>query len=225
MSDYIMDEDEEVGFLPLLGAAGSLLGGLLGGDDDKKGGAPPVLMGAGGASGPSLTEIVAALKGPIEAAGIGQASPLRQVGPDQMRELVKGLVATVPSPVRAQVKAALAQASAEAGNKRSKLDGIVRGVDKKFQGPVKATLKALQLASTQREATSQHNDLVLTDKRWRGVREANRTQQKRLDSIMRRLDALGAHVEQRLGGKLAIVRGGKAIDVLGGRGVLKGADT
>lgn len=214
--------DEEVGFLPLIGGlVSSLFGGMGGGD--KAAPAPaaapaPVVVGGGG--GADIGAIIGALTPAIKAAGIPENSPLRNVSADQMRSVVKELLQTVPVPVRRQVTQAVEAIQGKNLNASAKLNRVVAQVDNKFKPKLQATLAALTLAKEQREATSEHKGIIRNEKRWRKSAAAQRAQAKRLNAIMGRIDAIGAHVEERLGGKLAIVRGGRRIDILGGSTVL-----
>lgn len=217
MFDDFGGEEEELGqFGELLSMGAGLLGNLIGGGKKKKGGAPaPAAAPSDGAS------IVAALRPAIDAAGIPPASNLRNVSPEQMRTLVKELLATVPPPVRAQVSEALAQARAESGNTEAKIVKIVKDIDEKFQPQLQATIAALKLAEDQRAATSQHRNIVLNEQRWRRSQKADRNVDERLAEILTRMEAMGAHMEERLGGNIAIVKGRKRIDILGGARTLK----
>jgi hypothetical protein len=198
---------------------------LLGGKKKKSGKAPaaagPVMQTGGG--GDNTGAIVSALQPAIRAAGIPEASPLRSVSPDQMRTLVKELLVTVPPPVRSQVSQALRDVQGQNMQTAAKLQAVASSIDKKFRPQLAATMAALRMARDQRLASSEHKGIVRNETRWRKSLAADRDQKKRLEDILAKLEGLGAHLEERLGGDLAIVRGKRRIDILGGAKALSKA--
>lgn len=223
-----MDEDEETGFLgAIAGLASSVLGGLLGGKKKGKAKAAPAAAGGPvmqtGGGGDNTGAIISALQPAIRAAGIPASSPLRTVSPDQMRTLVKELLVTVPPPVRSQVTQALRDVQGQNMQTAAKLQKVAHQIDQKFRPQLAATMAALTLARDQRIASSEHKGIVRNESRWRKSLDADRKQKARLDEILAKLEGLGAHLEEKLGGDLAIVRGKRRIDILGGAKALNRA--
>jgi hypothetical protein len=191
------EHDPELGFLPLLAAAipmvTSLAGSLLSKKSKKGGGPPPEA-----AQAQSIADILSKAIG--QDAGKGEVS---------IKDVVRNIVSTVPSPVIGQVKAALQELklAKEAGdNKRAVL---VNAVDNKLGPHVGAILAAAKAASLQRQATYEHNKLKAKTKFRKDVTGS-------LHRISKRLN----HIENRLN-RAAIVQGQSRIDILGGRNLLE----
>jgi hypothetical protein len=186
-----------MGFLPLLAAAipmvTSLAGSLLSKKGSKGGGPPPE---AGQAQG--VLDILTKAIGGDESKG-----------ENSIKEVIRNIVSTVPSPVQSQVVAAIREMrNAQKAGVETRTQ-LVNAVDAKFSPQVHAMLAALKAAQIQKQATYEHAHL----KKKEAFR-SNTTES--LADIQRRLIAM----ETRLN-RAAIVQGKTRIDLLGGRNVLE----
>jgi formate dehydrogenase maturation protein FdhE len=189
--------DKEMGFLPLLAAAvpmvTSLAGSLLSKKSSKGGGPPPEAAQAQG-----VLDIL------TKAIGGDEGS-----GENSIKEVVRNIVSTVPSPVQKQVMAAIKELkNAEKAGVETR-NQLVNAVDAKFAPQVTAMLAALKAAQIQKQATYEHDHL----KKKEAFRSSTT---KSLADIQRRLIA----IEQRFA-RSAIVQGENKIALLGGRAMLE----
>lgn len=185
------DDDDEMGFLPLLAAAvpmvTSLAGSLLS-KKDKSGGAPPEAAQAQGV----LDILTKAMTGED-----GEKAT-------SIADIVKNVVSTVPSPVVNQVKKAINEMkNAEKASAASRGE-IVKSVDAKFGPQITAMLAGLKAQQLQQQATYEHNVLKAQEAFKKGTTQT-------LSDIAKRLIL----IEQRLGAS-ALVRGKPAIAIMGG---------
>lgn len=196
------DDDREMGIFPAIAAAipmvTSLAGSLLskGGGKDGKSPAPEAAQAQG------ILDVLTRAVGGDESKG-----------ENSIKEVVRNIVATVPSPVLKQVKAAIqelkhAEKSKAAGETRAR-DLIVNKVDSKFGPQIGALLAGLKAQQLQRQATFEHDRL-----KAKAAFRSNTTNS--LNAIMQRLNA----IEHRLNTS-AVVRGESRISALGGRYVLE----
>lgn len=189
--------DKEMGFLPLLAAAvpmvTSLAGSLLSKKSSKGGGPPPE---AGQAQ--NVLDIL------TKAIGADESK-----GETSIKEVIRNIVSTVPSPVQKQVVAAIKELkNAEKAGIESRTR-LVNAVDAKFAPQVHAMLAALKAGQIQKQATYEHQHLKKKEMFRSGTT-------KSLADIQRRLIAM----EQRLA-RSAIVQGENKIALLGGRAMLE----
>jgi len=190
-------DDPELGFLPLLAAAipmvTSLAGSLMSKKSSKGGGPPP----EAGQANKVLDVLTKA---------IGQDT---SKGETSIKDVVRNIVATVPSPVIGQVKAALAELKAAQQAGVQSRTTLVNAVDGRFGPQLHAMLAALKAGALQKQATYEHNRIKSRDKTRRETRDALQSMAKKLDHIERRLN------------RAAIVQGDTRISLLGGRGLLE----
>ncbi len=189
--------DLELGFLPMLAAAIPMVANLAGSLMSKKsskGGGPPPEAGKAQDVLDMLTKAVGGDEGK---------------GETSIKDVVKNIVATVPSPVMKQVKDAITQMknSAKAGD--AARDLIVKKVDNRFGPQIHAMLAALKAESLQKQATYEHNKIKARDSFRKEVKG-------NISSINDKL----TRIERRLG-LSAVVTGDTRINLLGGRQVLE----
>lgn len=189
--------DNEMGFLPLLAAAipmvTSLAGSLLS-KKGKKGGGPPPEAG----QAQNVLDILTKAIGGDESKG-----------ENSIKEVIRNIVATVPSPVQKQVIAAIKEMrNAQKAGIETRTQ-LVNAVDAKFSPQVHAMLAALKAGQIQKQATYEHKHL----KKKEAFR-SNTT--KSLADIQRRLISM----ENRFA-RAAIVQGKNKISLLGGRSMLE----
>ncbi len=188
--------DQEVGIFPLVAAAIPAVAGLAGSllsKKSKSGKAPPEA-----AQAQNVLDLLTKAVGGDEGAG-----------ENSIKEVVRNIVATVPSPVLAQVKAAISELKnkEQAGVQRTV--SLVNKIDAQFKPQVTALLASLKAQQVQTQATDEHRRLVADDKYKRRVISS-------LDDTAGRLN----RIESRLN-RSAIVKGRKRIQLLGGREVLE----
>lgn len=192
-----MRDGKEMGIFPLIAAAipavAGLAGSLLSKKSSKTGGPPPE---AGQAQNvlDLLTKAVGGNEGE---------------GENTIKEVVRNIVATVPSPVMAQVKSAISELKNQEKAGEQKAVSLVNQIDAQFQPQITAMLAALKAQQNQTQATYEHKKIVADDaykKRVVGT----------LDDLLTRLNRM----EQRLKTS-AVVQGESRIALLGGRGVLE----
>ena len=201
-TDYIVNDDDtdEMGFLPaLLGAAVPLIAGALGGGDKKKKGAAP--------AGADLSALMSQI-----------------AGTDEIKNIVRELLATVPPPIKEQVRDVIRSVQAEGGNMKAAETALVKNIEKKFLPAVMKSINALKLAQTQREATSEHNSIAQTAKRWDKMMASQRSVSKNQKKIDNRLRSLQTTVDDVLINNKILPRravklagGNRGLDILSGR--------
>lgn len=191
---YRSEHDPELGFLPLLAAAVPMVTSLAGSLLSKKGksGAPPPEAGQAQEIAKLLTKAIGEDKGETS-----------------IKDVVRNIVATVPSPVIGQVKAALAELKAAQAEGIQKRDVIVNAVDSRLGPQVGALLAGLKASNLQKQATYEH-------KKLKSKAEFKTSVQSNLARISKRLDAIDARLN-----RAAIVQGQTRIDLLGGRNLLE----
>ena len=129
-------------------------------------------------------------------------------GENTIKEVVKNIVSTVPSPVMGQVKKALQELkNADKAQKESR-GQLVNAVDSKFGPQIHAVLASLKAAQLQRQATDEHNRIKAKDQFRKATTESLINVGKRLENI-----------EKRLNGS-AIVSGSR-LNMYGGRNILE----
>lgn len=189
--------DKEVGFLPMLAAAVPMVAGLAGSlmskKSSKSGQPPPEAAQAQGA----LDILTKALGGN---AGEGE---------NTIKEVVRNIVATVPSPVMEQVKAAISELKNAEQAGKQKTVSLVNQIDQQFQPQITAMLAALKTQQLQTQATDEHKRIV-----------ADNDYKKRVVTTLDDL-ALRLHRMEKRFNRSAIVQGEGRIALLGGRGVLE----
>lgn len=189
--------DEELGFLPMLAAAvpmvASLAGSLMAKKSSKGGGPPPE---AGQAQ--NVLDILTKAVG----GNTGE-------GENTIKEVVRNIVSSVPSPVLAQVKAAIAEMKNQENAGKQKTISLVNKIDSQFKPQVTAMLAALKAQQLQTQATDEHRRLVADDSYKKRVITS-------MDAMATRLH----RIEQRFK-RSALVKGENRIALLGGRGVLE----
>ena len=183
--------EPELGIFPLLAAAvpmvTSLAGSLLS-RKDKSGSSPPEAVQAQGV----LDLLTKAMTGED-----GQPAT-------SLKDVVKNVVSTVPSPVVGQVKKAINEMkNAEKATAQSR-SNLVNAVDAKFGPQIGALLAGLKAQQLQTQATYEHN----TIKTQEDFRKSTATN---LENIAKRLLTIEAAL-----GNSAVVRGQNRIAVLGG---------
>lgn len=192
--------DVEMGIFPLLAAAIPAVTGLVGklvGKKTKSGKPPPEA-----AEAQNVLDLLTRSIGGDE-----------KKGEKSIKDVIRNIVSTVPSPVLAQVKAGItelrnAQKAGEESRNRSKAQ-IVTAIDSKFGPQIHALLAGLKAQQLQKQATYEHNKL-------KSKAEFRRKSARDLAQILQSLN----RIEKRLN-RAAIVQGSNRIDILGGRGVLE----
>lgn len=189
-------DDPEMGFLPLLAAAvpavAGLAGSLLSKKSSKGGGPPPEAAQAQNVLG-LLTQALG-----------GDTSQ----GENTIKEVVKNIVSTVPSPVMSQVKKALQELKTADKAQKETRGQLVNAVDSKFGPQIHAVLASLKAAQLQRQATDEHNRIKAKDQFRKATTESLINVGKRLENIERRLQGS------------AIVSGSR-LNMYGGRNILE----
>ena len=181
--------DEELGALPAIPLIGPALKGLGG------------ILGIGGRT-------------KSKGSGSVQASGSVGLGGGDLREIIKSVVMTIPSPVRDQVKQALTDwQNGEQARAKARLD-MAGTVDATLQPKLKAALGALKTAQLQRLATSEHNSLKKRN-------QFRKRTGKDLKSILLKLDRLERQHMQILAalGESAVIRGKRPISIWGGAAI------
>lgn len=171
--------DEELGFLPALLAAAPLIstavGGLMGGNKGKSSPAP---------SGGNATDILAPILAAIQDAKLSDI---------QVKDIVKELIATVPPPIRNQVKASLEEFKRTGSDKKQTISNIVGSIDKQFAPQIDASLKILQESALQKVATNEHRIKVAEENRWKTNSSSQARILKRLDDLENRVVKKNIH--------------------------------
>lgn len=188
--------DPEMGFLPILAAAIPMVTSLAGSLLSKKGksGKPPPEAG----QAQNVLDLLSKAVGGDE--GKGESS---------IKDVVRNIVATVPSPVQKQVIAAIREMrNAQKAGLESRAQ-LVNAVDAKFKPQVTAMLAALKAAQIQKQATYEHKKLAS-----KAAFRTNTT--KSLADIQNRLN----RIENRFA-KSALVQGETKIALYGGRSALE----
>lgn len=187
-------DDHELGIFPAIAAAipmvANLAGSLLGKKD--KSGAPS----AEASSAQNVLDVLTKAIGGDPNEG-------------SIKEVVRNIVATVPSPVLKQVQDGIRQLRNSEKASANARDLIVQKVDTKFGPQIHALLAAVKAGQLQRAATNEHNIL-----KARNTFRSSTT--KSLADISKRL----AFIEQRLAAS-AVVQGADRIRILGGRRMLE----
>lgn len=173
------DEDEELGFAPLIAALPSIIGGISslfgGGGKDEAPPPPPPPMG-----------------GPMGQVGGGMSM---SAGPDPLSaDAVKGIVReiaqTVPPPVRQQVDDAVAQqfTKIKAGN--ADIGQLLGNIVKELGPQMGAQLKSVNKAALQRQATFEHSTIKRSDNRWENNAKAQNLILRRINDMEGRLGTM-----------------------------------
>lgn len=189
--------DKEVGVFPLIAAAlpavAGLAGSLLSKKSSKTGGAPPEA-----AQAQNVLDLLTKAVGGDEG-----------TGENTIKEVVRNIVSTVPSPVLAQVKAAISELKNKEQAGKQKTVSLVNQIDAQFKPQVTALLASLKAQQVQTQATDEHRRLVADDSYKKRVIAS-------LDDTSTRLN----RIESRLNSS-AIVKGPRRIQLLGGKAVLE----
>ena len=140
--------DDEMGIAPLIAAAApmaiDMAKNLLGGlMGGKKGGAAPAAPAA--PSGGGALDIEA------------------------IRGVVQSLLATLPPSIKSDLRSVLREVQATSSNREE----LARNIQSAVEPQLATAIAALQQATIQREATSEHNRLVKDDERWEGNKRVN----------------------------------------------------
>ena len=189
--------DREMGFLPLLAAAipmaTSLAGSLLSRKSSKGGGPPPEA-----AQAQNVLDVLTKAIGADEGAG-----------ENSIKEVVRNIVATVPSPVVGQVKKAIHELKNAEKAGIQKQVSLANTIDARFRPQITALLAGLQAQRLQTQATDEHKRIVAKTK-------FRKDTTKSLARIMTKLEL----IEKRLN-RSAVVSGENRIALFGGRNVLE----
>lgn len=196
----------ELGIFPLIASlAGPILGGILGGGGGEASGSAdiggvlssilPGLLGGGGAKG--------TVSGTVGIPGPQGATAA------QVSDIVRGIVRSVPPPIRDQMKAVLAIRDADSASAEDLGRRIVQNVGTEFAPQIATMLAALRVGRNQTNATQEHRSIVRDTEHWQDNADAHA-------QILARLE----RIEKRLTPGFAMVRG-REIDLLGGKTALK----
>ena len=189
--------DPEMGFLPMLAAAipmvANLAGSLLSKKSSKGGGPPPEANTA-----QNVLDVL------TKAIGGDESN-----GENSIKEVVRNIVATVPSPVLKQVKEGIQQLRNADKAQTVARDLIVQKVDSKFGPQIHALLAATKAAQLQKQATYEHNKIK--------SRESFR---KNTTNTLKSINERLAFIERRLANS-AVVQGQERMQVFGGKRVLE----
>jgi hypothetical protein len=197
--------DVEMGFLPIIAAAipavTSLVGSLFG-KKSAKTGAPP----------PEANTAKQVLDMLTQAGVSGSAS-----GSVDLKDVIKNIVATIPSPVIGQVKAAIAEMKNQASSEEQARDLITANIDAKFQPQLTALLATIKTQALQKQATHEHETIKAKEAFRKNTTDSLATGLSSLDNISRRLSAIEARLQTS-----AIASGPRRIALLGGKSVIEG---
>jgi len=181
--DYI-DSDEELGFLGMLTAIGSAIGGA-------------VKAGKGIAKAAKKKKAKKKAAAAAKKGKKGEAvaeSDYDDDFDDLEEELdaigtnVRNLITSIPEDIRRELTFGLAEFRNTANADKSEMDKMVGTISKQFKPTMDMVMELLKQKQLQTVATNEHNVIVKDDKRWK---ENTNNQLK----ILQRLDLL----EQRLG--------------------------
>jgi hypothetical protein len=171
-----LDDDEEVGILPLLGAllpmVAPLLGGILGGGSKDAPAAAP----------PDISSMLAQAAPLLAAAGGGSSIPA-----GALPGVARDIMGAIPGDIRGQVTDALRMfresklSQAQAGQR------IGEAVGAEFMPHVTAALAALNTSATQTQATDEHRNLVDRDAWRKEVRDGQQLIVNRLATLDKKL--------------------------------------
>ena len=193
--------DEDLGFW---GAVASAVPAVLGSVGKLFGG------GGGGKKGGDESAALGMLQNALGATGAKGSSP------EEIRAVVREIVSTVPSPVRAQVRDALR--AIQGNNARlaqTKLD-IAGKVDAAVKPALAASMAALKQAAEQRQATHEHKEITARA----AFRRDTGDSLSRIDKRLALLEAQYGNVAQTLGSS-AVITSPRRIALYGGKSVLQ----
>ena len=173
-------EDEELGFImPLLAA----IAGTGGGDSEGGGkiASPLETLGREVAAGRGILEtlgIVEPQKQDQILSGISgmtqpsqptviQAQQPSGASPTEIQYLVKDLLGSIAPPIRQKVREVINEMKGSDASEENLITNIQQRVGSNVMPELNKALKALKLAQTQAEATSEHRTLVQEADRWR----------------------------------------------------------
>jgi hypothetical protein len=194
-----------MGFLPIIAAAIPAVTGLVSSLFSKKSsktGEPP----------PEANTAKQILDTLSQAGLSGSAS-----GSLDLKEIVKNIVSTIPSPVIGQVKAAIEEMKNKAAADVGARDLITANIDAKFQPQIAALLATVKTQNLQKQATYEHERIVAKEAFRKRTTESLDTALGSLDNLSRRLSAIEARLQTS-----AIATGKSKIALLGGKKVIEG---
>jgi hypothetical protein len=198
-------DDAEMGFLPIIAAAIPAVTGLVSSLFSKKSsktGQPP----------PEANTAKQILD-TLAQAGVGGGGSASL----DIKDIVKNIVQTIPSPVIDQVKAAIADMKNKSAADENARDLITANIDAKFQPQIAALLASIKTQNLQTQATHEHKTLKEKEAFRTGTTESLSTALKSLDNVSRRLSAIEARLQSS-----AVASGKTKIALLGGRSVIEG---
>jgi hypothetical protein len=220
---YLSEEldDEELGFIDTAAKAAIGLGkGLAKVFKKKKKKKPPAnkvtQMEAQNITGTVPKDDAKAVVASLAKSAIKAKDKARAKGLDAaaVKDIVREVVGSVPSPVRQVVLDALKAASDAGAQKNQTLAAIQGQVDEALKPQVLAMLGALQAQNTSAQATYEHRELVNREDFHRSTKEG-------MANILARLDQVETNLDQRLKNpKLALVT--RKLPFFGPKNVLEG---
>lgn len=141
------------------------------------------------AAAPMAMDIAGNLLGGIMGGGKKAAAPAAAAaspGVDigAIRDVVSTLLSTLPPNIKADMRSVLQEAQASSVNREE----LARNIQSAVQPQLAAAIQALQTASIQREATSEHNRLVKEDERWEGNKRVSTVILTKILELSNKLD-------------------------------------
>lgn len=195
--------DAEMGIFPLIAAAIPAVTGLVTSLFSKKStktGQPPPEANTAKQILDTLTQAGASTGGSVD-----------------LKEIVKNIVSTIPSPVISQVRAAIEEMKNKSAADVNARDLITANIDAKFQPQIAALLATVKTQNLQKQATYEHERIVAKEAFRKRTTESLDTALGSLDNISRRLSAIEARLQTS-----AIATGKSKIALLGGKKVIEG---
>lgn len=194
-------DGDELGFfdpLSLVSAGAGLVGNLLGGGKKKDGNGASAAGGAGLAIAPLISEVMGKI-----------------VGEDEIKAMVRELIATVPPPVQQQVRDVIKSVQAEGGSLRQAENKLVANIEAKFMPAITKAMAALKFAQTQRTATSEHRGMIKDASRWERSRKTQKELLKRVKKLGAQQSVTEGIVRAKLGDATVLSKSHAAL--LGGK--------
>lgn len=166
--------------------------------------------------GPGLGTAVGGMAGNLAGGLLGgggksksSAPSTQQIAPQVASQVASETASNLPQMIREQVMQAVRDVQNERGSLADANARIAATVNSTFMPQINTMMKALALAQTQREVTSEHNS-IMAEKAYKENTTRN------LAILNRQLDAMRAFLKGRLGGNAKIIRSRRAINILGG---------
>ena len=159
--------DEELGFIGLLTAIGSAIGGAVS--------AGKAIKKATSKKKKSSTS-TATVSGETE-----------MDDSDDIIQIVQTLLSELPREIRDQLTFALSEFRTALTADKNEMDNLVKSVSQEFKPHMDLVMKLLEEKQLQTQATNEHNIIVKNDKRWQANTENQQKILERLDLLERRL--------------------------------------